>query len=259
LTVTQADISGGLRALGLSVGDVVFAHSSLGSFGYVDGGANTVVRALVEVLGPGGTLSVPTFHRYFAQGPDQVWDRPHTPSRMGQITETVRTWSGAYRSAHAVHPIAAVGALARDIADRDHETDFDEQSTFQRLIDHEAWILLMGVTYQNCTHIHVVEERLIVPYRHWIEYAGTVIDGEVRTFKTYRFLAKYSGLKNDFLPLGHALESEGKVRTHVIVNSTMLLFKAQDIVDLGLEKVTGDPLFLIHEDSKKEASRYLLK
>ena len=180
-TVTQTDLVNGFHTLGLNAGDTVFVHSSLSSFGYVQSGAQTVINAFLNVLTPTGTLAVPIFHRYFADGPDQIWDRHNTPSLMGRITETVRTWPGAYRSAHAIHPIAAIGALAQDIADRDHKTDFDQNSTFQRLIDHDAWIALLGVPYQNCTHIHVIEERLEVPYRHWTTYTGAVIDGDKRT------------------------------------------------------------------------------
>ncbi len=256
-TLTQTDLVHGFHTLGLSARDTVFVHSSLSAFGHVEGGAETVVRSLLHVLGPDGTLSVPIFNRYFAEGPNQVWDRHQTPSLMGRITETVRTWPGAYRSAHAVHPVAAVGALAQDIADRDHETDFDEHSTFQRLFDHDAWILLIGVTYQNCTHIHVAEERLEVPYRYWTEYQGTVVDGEHRTFKTYRFLKRHPGVSNTFLPLGEILEAKNKVRIQKIGESTVRLFKVRDIVNLALEKVERDPLFLISEDTRKEASRYI--
>ncbi len=256
-TITQTDLITGFQTLGLNAGDAVFVHSSLSSFGHVEGGAETVVNTFLNVLTPTGTLAVPTFHRYFADGPDQIWDRHNTPSLMGHISETVRTWPGAYRSAHAIHPIAAIGAHAKDIADRDHETDFDKNSTFQRLIDHDAYIALLGVTYQNCTHIHVIEERLEVPYRHWVPYTGTVIDGDTRTHKTYRFLKRYPGVSNNFMPLGNSLESAGHVHIHTIGNSTLRLFKARDLITLGMNHVRKDPLYLISADTQKEAKKYL--
>ena len=49
-----------LAALGVSPGSVFIVHSSLSSLGYVTGGAHTVVLALLDVLGPEGTLVVPT-------------------------------------------------------------------------------------------------------------------------------------------------------------------------------------------------------
>ncbi len=49
-----------LHALGLSDGDVVLVHSSLSGLGWVQGGAGTVIDALVEAVGPGGTVLFPT-------------------------------------------------------------------------------------------------------------------------------------------------------------------------------------------------------
>ncbi|MEW6752323.1 MAG: AAC(3) family N-acetyltransferase [Candidatus Latescibacterota bacterium] len=51
--------------MGLCAGDTVFVHASLRSFGQVQDGAAGVVRALLQVLGPDGTLAVPAQ----AQGP----------------------------------------------------------------------------------------------------------------------------------------------------------------------------------------------
>ena len=148
---THTDLVSGLGSLGLTSGDVVFVHSSLSSFGHVEGGAETVVQAFLEVLGPEGTLAVPSFGKYFMEGPGQVWDRDRSPSLMGRISETVRTWPGARQSPHAVHPVSAVGGLAEDLTERHHLTDFAFDSPFARLLELDAWIVLLGVTYNSCT------------------------------------------------------------------------------------------------------------
>ena len=58
---TRDEIAAALRALGLPAGANVFVHSSMSSIGYVEGGADSIVDALLGVLGPAGTLIVPTF------------------------------------------------------------------------------------------------------------------------------------------------------------------------------------------------------
>src|SRR5258708_33283210 len=98
--VTRAAIHDGLRALGIVEGDTVLIHSSLRSFGQVDGGAPSVVLGLLDAVGPGGTLVAPIFRTFFTEGPKQTWDRGSSPSLMGSISETGRTWPGAQRSAH---------------------------------------------------------------------------------------------------------------------------------------------------------------
>src|SRR5690242_3855033 len=70
--VTESEIVEGLRALGLSQDSTVIVHSSLRSFGQVDGGALTVCRALMEVC---GTLLMPA----------GAWDRTGVPAPPGLI------------------------------------------------------------------------------------------------------------------------------------------------------------------------------
>ena len=59
--VTKEDIKKGLAELGLKRGDVVGVHSSLSSFGYVEGGADTVIDALLETVGEEGAVVMPTY------------------------------------------------------------------------------------------------------------------------------------------------------------------------------------------------------
>ena len=57
--LTQLDIVDGLKALGLEQGAAVEVHSSLSSLGYVEGGAPTVIKALIEVVGEQGAIVMP--------------------------------------------------------------------------------------------------------------------------------------------------------------------------------------------------------
>ena len=57
VVVTKEDIKKGLNAVGLKEGDVVFVHSSLSAFGYVIGGADTIIDALLETVGNSGTCA----------------------------------------------------------------------------------------------------------------------------------------------------------------------------------------------------------
>src|SRR3954468_14214842 len=102
-------------------------HWSMGSLGFVAGGTQAVVTALLDVLGPDGTLVVPT---HMPENCDPAgWGNPpvpadwwpiirsgspgfdprRTPSRwMGVLPETVRMWPGAVRSDHPYVSCAAI-------------------------------------------------------------------------------------------------------------------------------------------------------
>ncbi len=55
-TVTRDRIGDDLTALGLGPGDTVMFHTRLSAIGYVPGGPQTVIDALLHVVGPTGTL-----------------------------------------------------------------------------------------------------------------------------------------------------------------------------------------------------------
>lgn len=158
--VTQTDIDSGLRHLGVEPGDLLVVHSSLSSFGTVEGGAETVVAAILDAIGPEGTLVVPTFN--FAPG---VFDPRETPSVVGRITEVVRTRSDAVRSLHPTHSVAAVGPLAEAITEGHENADaFGRGSALWKALQANAKILQLGVTHTSNSMIHVAEEIVGVPY-----------------------------------------------------------------------------------------------
>ena len=160
MNIAVGQIVEGIRALGVSPGDLLLAHSSLESFGAVDGGADAVADALVQSVAPGGTVFVPTFN--FAKLP---WDRATTASLTGAITEAFRQRPAHVRSNHPTHALAGIGPEAEAIL-ADHETkhSFGEDSPLWRLWQRNAWVLLIGCDHRASSMIHVAEEAVGVPY-----------------------------------------------------------------------------------------------
>ena len=58
--ILKEEIVQKLREVGLEKGDVVMVHTFLKRMGYVCGGAQTVIEALMEVVGKDGTIMMPT-------------------------------------------------------------------------------------------------------------------------------------------------------------------------------------------------------
>jgi hypothetical protein len=58
---TRPGLAGDLSALGVAPGMTLIVHAALSRIGWVIGGAGAVIHALMDVLGPGGTLVMPTF------------------------------------------------------------------------------------------------------------------------------------------------------------------------------------------------------
>lgn len=87
-----------------------------------------------------------------------VFDPATTPTTMGAIPETFRTWPGTLRSVHPLESVCAQGPRAAEIT-REHPLAFSEGpgSPFAKLYDLDGRILLLGVGFNRCTALHFAE------------------------------------------------------------------------------------------------------
>ena len=229
--VTFEDIVGALRQVGVAGGAVVYVHSSLSSMGYVQGGADTVIDAFLNVVGPEGTLCVPTIV-YAGKGPRPPFDVARTPSEVGRITETLRLRPEARRSDNPTHSVAAIGPQAEEItaghgggAGRPApwgELAFGHESPWQRFYDLDAICVLLGVDWEVNTMFHYIQSRFIEPY--WSEFASA---------PPYPYF--------DRTPMGRELEAAGIVRTCALGSATVTAVNSRPMVDRSIAALHRDP------------------
>jgi aminoglycoside 3-N-acetyltransferase len=180
---TRAGLRKDLAALGVRAGDTLLVHASLSALGWVVGGQVAVVQALLDVVGPAGTLVVPT--QTGGNSDPANWSRPPvpeswwpviraempgfdpllTPSRgMGAVAEQVRTWPGATRSAHPQNSFAAVGARAAEVtAGQPLPHGLGEGSPLANLERMGALVLFLGTGWDTCTALHLAQYRVPSP------------------------------------------------------------------------------------------------
>ena len=156
--LTQDEIMNGLEKVGLKKGMIVYVHSSMSSFGYVNGGPNSVISPILNIIGNEGIIVVPTFtHR------TDIFDIETTKSWTGAISESLRLKKGSFRSVHPTHSVTAFGLLAKEII-KGHEkskSPFDEKSPFHKLAVRGSYILMLGT--ENNSMIHYVQNKVNFP------------------------------------------------------------------------------------------------
>ncbi len=245
--VMQRDIETGLRSVGMREGDVVLVHSSLSSFGYVQGGADAVVDALLSVAGPAGTVVVPTFtwdSMHDAHGAE--FDMAKTPSETGRICEALRLRTEAVRSPHICHSVAAIGRQASELT-RDSASAYGPESVFEALIRLDAWCLFLGVTFECCTALHAVEEYERVPYRQYRDFRDCTVvwpDGRRTPSNAVEFLRK-DGYWNDFSPVRELLDRQGVLHVATVGAARITNVRIRDIIRLVTQRVHEDPGYLL--------------
>lgn len=246
--VTLDDIGKELRALEVREGGVLLVHSSLSSFGHVEGGADAVIDALLDVVGSDGTVVVPTLTGspdYSPQCPPH-FDVRKTPSWTGRIPETFRLRSNAYRSLHPTHSVACIGPHT-DALTCDHEasrTPCGPESPYVRLAQVGGQILFLGVTLDSNTTFHAAEELAQVPYHLQPEpVVATVIgyEGEVRQ---HSILIHAYGTPRNFRSFEPLFAKQGVLRLGRIGGATVRLVEAGPMMDMTLPLLEKDPWIL---------------
>lgn len=177
MNVSLADIRNAVIELGLQ-GKPVCIHSSLRSFGWVDGGAAAIIEGfLVE----GCTLLVPTFSDAFKAGPipekrvirngcnyDTFSRNPECgkvfstscneidKEDMGLIPATVLEMEGRLRGNHPLNSFTAIGPFAGSlISEQDLSNVY---APLKALTQERGSIILMGVGLDEMTFIHYAEQ-----------------------------------------------------------------------------------------------------
>jgi aminoglycoside 3-N-acetyltransferase len=178
---------------GLGAGDLVLVHSSLRKLGPVEGGADTVLDALLEVIGPKGTLALPTHTFSVVTVRQPVFHQSLTPSNVGTLSNVFRKRPGVRRGLHPTHSIAAIGPLAENLLEG-HEketTPCSANSPYVRLRDWNGKVLIIGEGLKCCTLFHACEElagmtQVCSPYL--LEFFSFTETNELRPAPTRRHI-----------------------------------------------------------------------
>jgi len=164
-----------LTALGVERGATLCVHSSLSRLGHVVGGADTLIAALMEAIGPEGTLMMPSFPSAGSMqqrlDSGETFDVRESPSLVGHVTEVFRRRPDVMRSLHPTHAVCAWGSRAESLLDG-HErspTPYGDQTPYGRLAAiPDARILMLETHVQS--FLHHLQER--------VEFPNLFLDGE---------------------------------------------------------------------------------
>jgi len=232
----------------------MLAHSSLSSFGYVEGGADAVIDGLLAAVAPGGTVMVPTLTGSRELGPDYppYFDVRASASWTGCIPETFRRRPDALRSLHPTHSVAAIGPRAREMLDR-HElspTPCGSDTPYGRLARAGGWVVLLGVGLECVTLLHYVEEAADLPYHMQPEpVRATVVDYDASSRGVWLRIHLY-GVVRDFARLEPELRRRDILRSTQVGAAQVSAIKAKPMVEYGFELVRKDPRALLREREK---------
>jgi len=194
--VTRERIAADLAELGVAAGDTVMLHAAVGAIGWIVGGPDRVLAAVLDVVGEAGTLLM--YVGWDGSPYDVTIGAPELPPALaeawptydpqtsravrdwGVLAEYLRTWPGARRSAHPDSSFVAVGAKADELT-RDHPLQYGmgPGSPLAKLCEAKGKVALLGSPLWNVTLLHHAEHLAEVPNKRIVRYWAPILrDGE---------------------------------------------------------------------------------
>jgi aminoglycoside 3-N-acetyltransferase len=254
--LTFEQLLAGFHDLGVQEGDTLLVHSSYKSLGEVDGGPETVTRALEAALGREGTLIMPTFNFDFNKG--MPWDVRTTPSKMGILTELVRKDPRAKRVFHPFYSFAILGRHAEMLGSLRYKSSYERNSVFGKLRDLDGKIMVIGLSYTNSmTFFHHIEQMEGVDYRFLKQFTGEVTDENGNTYTdTFEMLVRDidRGVITEVNPMGELMEQAGIIKVRRIGEADVKLMRANDAYAFTAREMKRDPYLLYYIDKEKDKS-----
>jgi aminoglycoside N3'-acetyltransferase len=243
--VTASTLATQLRALGVRHGGVLVLHMSYRAVRPVEGGPGGVIDALLESLGPKGTLVMPSW----TGDDDTPFDPVHTPVSpdLGVTPELFRKRLEVRRSNHPF-AFAALGPEAEAITgDPLPIPPHRVESAIGRVWERNGQILLLGVGHDSNTTIHLAEALAHVPYAV-PKHVTVMRDGApVRIdYGENDHCCRRFALADEWLR-ARGLQREGRVG-----NAEARLVDSQDVVAVVRKHLVRTPLLFLHEDSCEE-------
>ena len=216
LLVTHSQLVRDLTRLGVAPGQIVMLHVSVRAIGWIVGGPDVVLQALLDVLTPAGTLAMyvacedRTDHwpewsperraAYHAERPPFDPATSRANRKWSILTEYLRTRPGACRSANPGASVAAVGARAAWLTEAHPlQYGYGPGSPLAKLCEAGGYVLQVGVLLSTVTLLHYSEHMAAVPGKRTVRYSVPVLrDGqrvwvEVEEFDTGQGIVEWEG------------------------------------------------------------------
>ncbi|MBS4224096.1 aminoglycoside N(3)-acetyltransferase [Lederbergia citrea] len=244
--LTKEELIKEFKAIGIKEGMVLVVHTSLKNIGYIEEGPEAVIESLLEVLGDSGTLVMPSM----ASG-EEVFDPKETPTDdMGIVAETFWRMPGVLRSIHPSSAFAAIGKHAEEIvAEHPLEEPEGMKSPIGKVYQLDGRVLLLGVSHDSNTTIHLAESLNHVPYR---TYSTMLIfqNGKVEELQ----VPIINHCCQNFKKMESLLKEKGCLTVQQIGRGICQFMKAKDVIEVASAELKTNPYYFLCEDECEECT-----
>jgi aminoglycoside N3'-acetyltransferase len=225
---------GQLRDLGVTHGVTLLVHTSFRAIRPIDGGPVGFIDALLEAIGPDGTLVMPSW----SDDDDEIFDPSayEVDDHLGVVADEFWQRPGVVRGNHPF-AVAATGPHAEHIASAPFIVPPHAPETgVARVHDLDGWVLLAGVDHDANTTIHLAEILGGAPYRA-PKHITVAENGKPKRVD----YGENDSCCRGFNMVGGWLRERGLLREGPLGSGRAMLARSHDIVATVVEELRGDP------------------
>lgn len=236
-----------LRKMKVPQDGVLLIHSSFKRFNQDGYKVERVLDAILNYMRQ-GTVLFPTMSWRYVKANNPFFHELNTPSNTGILTEYFRINFATHRSLHPTHSIAGLGNQAGYILSEHHlcSTPCGKMSPFARLVELDAYIIMLGVGIDCCTLIHHAEELIapefyVKPEPESEKYYCHNKRGEIVTVQLRRHLF----LPRNYWQFQDTLASQEQLTVYQFDNSICLGFRAKTLFNIVTQALKKNPKAII--------------
>lgn len=242
--LNQAALEQHFQALGLARGMMVEVHSSLSRFRYVEGGAEAVIGALINRVGPEGAIVMSAFPM---SAPLPLDDEEKARGIVAKVRflspdSDERTGMGMIADTFKRRPDVLLGKGLHRVCAWGKDAALHALG-YQHLLDHGGYALLLGVDIHRLTSMHYAEGKVGLP-----QAVRDIFAPNAQILEDYpadRWYVETGVPPEDaWGKIQAEADRRGLIRHRQIGKADCLFFKALDVVYLYEEALRNDPLGL---------------
>ncbi len=257
---SRAQLATDFSELGVAAGDTIMLHASVRSVGPVAGGPDTIHLALKDALTESGTLFMyagcPQFADEVGRGHLSAEDEAEILEKLpafdpltarcdrhnGALVEMLRTWPDTKVNAHVARFIAW-GAKADFLLEpTPWMYPYGRGSIFERFVELDGKILLLGSDHDNVTFLHYAEHIVDVPDKRVVKMKVPVLENGERVWRDTEEFDTSSGAHAAFT--GHIFSEivddfigASGIESRKVGDSTAWLLPAKPLLEHALREM----------------------
>ncbi len=240
--LTSKELKQGLLDIGVREGMILEVHSSLKSFGYVMGGAGTVIQTIKEVVTDSGSIFMPAL-RLSKEQELTDWDKEMgitvkikvlesdcEHSAMGAIADTFRKMPDTY-TGEGVFRISGWGKHGKEAV----------SGGLDYALEHGGKALLLGVDIYKLTAMHYVENLLPNEIKS-ISAPNEIVN---RMYPSDQWVVEMEQLPvKAWYTIQQMAYEKGLIKDGYIGKCKVMFFDLWDIVSIYERELKNDPFKL---------------